>query len=391
MTDKQFSFGDTSTAFADKSANELRKMNFLFTLMGVPELTKIGTFFIKTLLKLNFPIKKIIKATLFKQFCGGETLEECQNSINQLHKSGITSIPDYSAEGEADEKSYAYTTERIRQTIALAAKQKAVSFAVFKVSGLGSSALLEKIQKTEESLTEKEAMAFERIQYRIHSLCESAYLSNVKILADAEESWIQKTIDELILQMMQKFNKEKPIVYNTYQMYKTTSFGNLKTLTELSLQTGFKPAVKLVRGAYMEKERTRALEQKYVSPIQLTKEATNKAYDEALRYCIENKIALCAGSHNEESNLLLTELMKNYAIPAYSETIYFAQLYGMSDHISFNLAKAGYNVAKYLPFGPVKSVMPYLFRRAAENKSVTGQMSTELKLIRAEIKRRKNV
>lgn len=391
MTDKQFSFGDTSTAFADKSANELRKMNFLFTLMGVPELTKIGTFFIKTLLKLNFPIKKIIKATLFKQFCGGETLEECQNSINQLHKSGITSIPDYSAEGEADEKSYAYTTERIRQTIALAAKQKAVSFAVFKVSGLGSSALLEKIQKTEESLTEKEAMAFERIQYRIHSLCESAYLSNVKILADAEESWIQKTIDELILQMMQKFNKEKPIVYNTYQMYKTTSFGNLKTLTELSLQTGFKPAVKLVRGAYMEKERTRALEQKYVSPIQLTKEATNKAYDEALRYCIENKIALCAGSHNEESNLLLTELMKNYAIPAYSETIYFAQLYGMSDHISFNLAKAGYNVAKYLPFGPVKSVMPYLFRRAEENKSVTGQMSRELKLIRAEIKRRKNV
>jgi proline dehydrogenase len=391
MTDKQFSFGDTSTAFADKSANELRKMNFLFTLMGVPELTKIGTFFIKTSLKLNFPIKKIIRATLFKQFCGGESLEECQISINQLYKSGITSIPDYSAEGEADEKSYAYTTEKIRETIALAAKQKAVSFAVFKVSGLGSSTLLEKIQKGEESLTEKEAMAFERIQYRIHSLCESAYLSNVKILVDAEESWIQKIIDELVLQMMQKFNKEKAIVYNTYQLYKTTSFPNLKALLELSLQKGFKPAVKLVRGAYMEKERTRALEQNYVSPIQLTKEATDKAYNEALRYCLENKIALCAGSHNEESNLLLTQLMKEQAIPAYSPAIYFAQLYGMSDHISFNLSKAGYNVAKYLPFGPVRSVMPYLFRRAEENKSVTGQMSRELKLIRAEIERRKKV
>jgi proline dehydrogenase len=391
MTDKQFSFGDTSTAFADNSANELRKMNFLFTLMGVPELTKIGTFFIKTSLKLNFPIKKIIKSTLFKQFCGGETLEECQISINQLDKSRITSIPDYSVEGEAEEKNYAYTTEMIRQTIALAAKQKAISFAVFKVTGLGSSALLEKVQKAEEPLTEKEAMAFERIQYRIHSLCESAYLSNVRILADAEESWIQAAIDEMILQMMQKFNKEKPTVYNTYQMYKTNSFLNLQSLMEHSLQTGFKPAVKLVRGAYMEKERKRAFEQNYSSPIQLTKEATDNAYNEALLYCIENKITLCAGSHNEESNLLLTHLMKQHNIPVHSETIYFAQLYGMSDHISFNLAKAGYNVAKYLPFGPIKSVMPYLFRRAEENKSVTGQMSRELKLIRSEIKRRKKV
>jgi proline dehydrogenase len=248
---------------------------------------------------------------------------------------------------------------------------------------------LEKFQKGKEPLTEREAMALERIKHRMHSLCETACLSNVKILVDAEESWIQTTIDEMILQMMQKFNKEKPIVFTTYQMYKTNSFLNLQALTEKSLQTGFKPAVKLVRGAYMEKERARALEQNYVSPIHLTKEATDNAYNAALNYCIENRIALCAGSHNEESNLLLTQLMKRHNIPAYSETIYFAQLYGMGDHISFNLAKAGYNVAKYLPFGPIKSVMPYLFRRAEENKSVTGQMSRELKLIRAEIKRRK--
>ncbi|HWZ23405.1 MAG TPA: proline dehydrogenase family protein [Cytophagaceae bacterium] len=388
MTDKQFSFGDTSTAFSDRSANELRKMNFLFTLMGVPELTKLGIFFIKTLLKLNFPIKKIVKATIFKQFCGGETLEECQVIINKLGKRGIKSIPDYSVEGESEEKNYAENTEIIRQTIVLGGKQKAIGFAVFKITSLGSTALLEKIQKA-EPLDERASMAFERINYRIHSLCETAYLSDVRILIDAEESWIQTVIDNLALQMMRKFNKQKAIVYNTYQLYKTASLSNLRSLNELALLEEWKPAVKLVRGAYMEQERQRAKLLLYDSPIHKNKEATDEAFNNALEYCIKNKISLCAGSHNEDSNLLLTALMKTHSIPNYSEAVYFAQLYGMSDHISFNLAKAGYNVAKYLPFGPVRSVMPYLFRRAEENKSVTGQMSRELKLIREEIRRRK--
>lgn len=387
MTDKQLFFGDTSIAFAGKSTNELRKMNFLFTLMGVPELTKIGIFLIKTLLKGNFPIKKIIKKTLFKQFCGGETLEECQFVVDKLFLSGIKSIPDYSAEGESEEKNFVENTEMIRKTIVMGMQQKAVGFAVFKVTSLGSATLLEKIQKGEE-LGERESMAFERIRHRIHSLCEMAFQSNVKILADAEESWIQEVIDDLILQTMRKFNQQKPIVYNTYQLYKTNSFANLQRMVENSRKENFKPAVKLVRGAYMDQERKRAAELGYPSPVHSTKEATDAAFNEALEYCVHNDVFLCSGTHNEESTLTLTRLMENKNIPASSEKVYFAQLYGMSDHISFNLAKQGYQVAKYLPFGAVEKVMPYLFRRAEENKSVTGQTGRELKLIRAELKRR---
>ncbi|HVD98600.1 MAG TPA: proline dehydrogenase family protein [Cytophagaceae bacterium] len=388
MTDKQLSFGDTSIAFADKSTNELRKMNFLFTLMGVPELTKVGIFLIKTLLRFNFPVKKIIKKTLFQQFCGGETLEECAPVMQKLDLNGIKSIPDYSVEGEWEEKSYAANTEMILRTIELGAKNNTVGFAVFKITGLGAAALLEKIQR-KEMLEERESMAYERIKHRVHSLCEKAFEANMKILIDAEESWIQDVIDELALQMMQKFNKKKAIVYNTYQMYKLASFVHLQQLAKHAAEENFIPAAKLVRGAYMEQERKRAAELNYPSPIQPDKVSTDAAFNEALIFCMENKIALCAGSHNEQSNLLLTQLMKKYSIPASAESVYFAQLYGMSDHISYNLAKAGYRVAKYLPFGPAEKVMPYLFRRAEENKSVTGQTARELMLIRSELKRRR--
>jgi len=388
MTDKQLSFGDTSIAFADKSTNELRKMNFLFTLMGVPELTKIGIFLIKTLLRFNFPVKKIIKKTLFQQFCGGETLEECALVMQKLDLNGIKSIPDYSVEGEWEEKSYAANTEMILRTIELGAKNNRVGFAVFKITGLGAAALLEKIQR-KEMLEERESMAYERVKHRVHSLCEKAFEANLKILIDAEESWIQDVIDELALEMMQKFNKKKAIVYNTYQMYKLASFVHLQQLAKHATEENFIPAAKLVRGAYMEQERKRAAELNYPSPIQPDKASTDAAFNEALIFCMENKIALCAGSHNEQSNLLLTQLMKKYSIPASAESVYFAQLYGMSDHISYNLAKAGYRVAKYLPFGPAEKVMPYLFRRAEENKSVTGQTARELMLIRSELKRRR--
>ena len=390
MTDKQLNFGDTSTAFSDKSTNELRKMNFLFTLMGVPELTKLGIFFIKTLLRLNFPIKKIIKSTLFKQFCGGETLEECLSTINKLDISGIKTIPDYSVEGEAEEKNYAENTEIIRRTIHLASKQKSIGFAVFKVSSLGSNLLLEKVQ-AKSPMDQRELESYERINHRIHSLCEAAFNNNVKILIDAEESWIQTTIDEIAVQMMRKFNKRSAIVYTTFQLYKTSSLTDLQFLTVQALNDGFKLGVKLVRGAYMEKENERAKAKNYLSPIYPTKEATDNAYNEALNYCLSHSISICAGTHNETSVLLLTALMKEQKLANHSEFISFAQLYGMSDHISFNLSKNGYNVAKYLPFGPVHKVMPYLFRRADENKSVTGQIGRELKLIREELKRRRTI
>jgi proline dehydrogenase len=387
MTDKQLLFGDTSIAFAGKSTNELRKMNFLFTLMGVPELTKIGIFLFKTSLRLNFPIKKIIKKTLFKQFCGGETLSECETVIEKLHLSGIQSIPDYSVEGESEEQNFARNTEMIRNTILMAAKQSAIGFAVFKVTSLGSASLLEKIQK-KEPLNEREAMAFERINHRIYSLCETAFQSKVKILVDAEESWIQEVIDELVVSQMRTFNRHSAIVYNTYQLYKTNSFSKVVELLEQAFIDNFIPGLKLVRGAYMEQERQRALEHGYSSPIQPTKEATDAAFNEALEYCIKKKAYLCVGSHNEESNLLLTRLMEENKISSTSDQVYFAQLYGMSDHISFNLAGKGYKVAKYLPFGPVQKVMPYLFRRAEENKSVTGQTGRELRLVREELRRR---
>jgi len=388
MTDKQISFKDTQTAFASKSTKELRIMNILFTLMGIPELTKLGTFFIKTLLKWNFPIKKIIKITLFKQFCGGETLGECQVVINQLYKYRVKSIPDYAVEGESEERDFIKNTEVIKETISAAAKQKSIGFAAFKVTGIAPVTLLEKIQ-TGEALNEREEMALERVKYRIHQICTHAFQSNVRVLADAEESWIQEAIDELVLQMMFKFNKEKPIVYNTYQMYKKDSFTNVRQLLTKAQKGNYIPAVKLVRGAYMEKERERAKRMDYSSPIYNTKQETDDAYDEALAYCVKNKVALCAGSHNEESNLLLVKLISDLNILPANERFYFAQLYGMSDHISYNLAKAGYNVVKYLPFGPVDTATPYLFRRAEENKSVTGQVGRELQLIRAELQRRK--
>jgi proline dehydrogenase len=390
MTDKQFSFGDTSIAFEGKPANELRKMNLLFTLMGVPELTKIGIFLIKTSLKLNFPVKKIIKATLFRQFCGGETLEECQTVVNELYGYGIKSIPDYSAEGQQQEKNFADTTAMVRAAILMGGTEPAIDFSVFKITGLGKFELLEKLQKG-AVLTEPEEMAFERIKYRVHHLCETAFQNKVRILIDAEESWIQQTIDTLALDNMRRFNKEKPWVYNTYQMYKTDSMEKLQKLVAQAREEGFVPAVKLVRGAYMEKERIRAQEQGYTSPIQPDKAATDWAFDEALAFCLDNQVALCVGTHNEESCSLTMALMKEKNMLPKNPLVCFAQLYGMSDHISYNLAKAGYHVAKYLPFGPVEAVMPYLFRRAEENKAVTGEMGRELGLIRQELKRRKTL
>lgn len=341
-------------------------------------------------IKMHLPVKGLIKATIFKQFCGGESIEECNNTIINLHEGGVGTILDYSVEGEDDEHVFDATRDEIIRTIERASADKAVPITVFKVTGVGRFGLLEKLDAGAE-LTTPEKEEWEKVQQRVYTICSKASQAGIPVMIDAEETWIQKTIDLLALTMMRAFNKQKAIVYNTYQIYRHDKLASLKADFALAEQEGFILAAKLVRGAYMEKERRRAQEMGYPSPIQPDKEATDRDYNEALKFCIDHvdSIALVAGTHNEQSCRLLASLMEQKKIDPKHPHLYFSQLLGMSDNLSFNLADAGFNVAKYVPYGPVEAVLPYLFRRAEENTAIAGQMSRELSLIIKEKKRRK--
>jgi proline dehydrogenase len=330
--------------------------------------------------------------TVFEQFCGGENLQECNKTIENLDKAHIGTILDYSVEGEDDEKSFDKTAKEILLTIEKANQNLAIPFAVFKVTGIGSAELLEKIQNQEE-LYDEEKEAFELIRKRIDMLCGRAAILNVRIFIDGEESWIQDTIDELTYEMMEKYNHDKCVVYNTFQMYRKDMFHNLNLATEQARLHHYYLGVKLVRGAYMEKERQKAHEDNYCEPVHETKAATDRDFNTAMEFTVENRdvISVCVGTHNEYSCKYLVELMNQHHIQPTDPHFYFAQLLGMSDNISFNLSKAGYNVAKYVPYGPVDAVMPYLFRRAEENTSVAGQASREFVLIKRELVRRKRL
>ena len=389
---KPVSFDDTSVAFSSKSDKELEHMHLLFSTMNWKYPTKIGTFFIKTALKLKLPVSTVIKRSLFKQFCGGETIEECKSTIYNLRQFNVRTILDYSVEAGKTDVDFDQTTNKILETIDISAVSDAIPFAVFKMTGIGCAAILEKVE-TGEPLTETEMREFELIEARAEKICSRAHEKNVRVLVDAEESWIQGTTDAIVYELMKKYNKKTAIVFNTYQMYRADMQYNLEQAMELAVSDKFVLGVKLVRGAYMEKERKRAQLKKYPSPIFETKQETDDAFDYALDYCVKNiyHLELCSGTHNEKSNYLLTQWMQRAKISRNDPRIYFAQLYGMSDNITYNLGNVGYNVAKYLPFGPVKSVIPYLFRRAQENQSVTGQSSRELDLIKKELKRRKKI
>lgn len=384
------SFEDTSKAFAAKSDWALKKANILFTVVNNPFLSNLATSSVKLALNLYLPIKGMIKNTVFEHFCGGETIGDSEKTINKLAEYNIGTILDYSVEGEKNEPSFDVTKEEIIKTVEVACTSKAIPFSVFKITGIADSDLLAKIQQ-DEILNPDEEAAYERVVERTKEICQHAYDLNVPILIDAEESWIQDVIDKLAYQMMELFNSKKAIVFNTYQMYRSDMMGNLRNAFHKAAMNNHFLGAKLVRGAYMEKERDRADEMGYESPIQVTKEATDVDFDKALAFCIDNKqrISLISGSHNERSNYYLALLMEKHSMKNDDPRVWFAQLYGMSDNISFNLAGAGYNVAKYVPYGPVKSVMPYLFRRAEENTSVAGQSSRELLLIRDELKRRR--
>ncbi len=392
MESTKVSFEDTSIAFSSKSNLQLKKIYLLFASMNQNWLVKLGTFFIKLFIFLHFPIKKLIRVTVFEQFCGGETLQECNKTIENLDKSHIGTILDYSVEGEDNEKSFDKTTQEVLLTIEKAYENIAIPFAVFKVTGIASMDLLEKIQN-EEELSNDEKAAFERVRERMNILCGRAHALNVRIFVDAEESWIQDTIDTLTYGMMEKYNQEQCIVYNTFQMYRKDMLQNLKEATQQARDNHFSLGVKLVRGAYMEKERQRSHEENYCEPVHETKAATDHDYNLGVVFCVENRdnISLCVGTHNEFSCKQLVDLMQKNQIDPTDKHFYFAQLLGMSDNISYNLSKAGYNVAKYVPYGPIEAVMPYLFRRAAENTSVSGQASREFVLIKREIVRRKGL
>ena len=386
---KKLNFENTEIAFRNKSKAELNSAYWLFKIMSSNFLTQVGPPVTNLFLNIGLPIQGLIKKTIFKQFCGGETISECEHTIEQLSVGKVGTILDYSVEGEDEEHVFDFTCAEIIRTIDRAAGDKRIPITVFKITGIGRFGLLEKLDAKAE-LTEAEKAEFEKVKRRCERICRTAFDKNVPIMIDAEETWIQETIDDLALDMMLLFNKEKLIIYNTYQLYRHDKLADLKADHLIAKEAGFILGAKVVRGAYMEKERRRALEKCYVSPIQPDKAATDADYDAAITYCAENieQIGVVCGTHNEQSCRVLAELLDTHNISHDHPHVYFAQLLGMSDNLSFNLSDAGYNVAKYVPYGPVKAVMPYLFRRAQENTSIAGQTTRELDLIVKEKNRR---
>lgn len=386
----EIDFSDSKTAFIYKSDADLNFSIYLFRLMRYGRLTKLGGVLSEWALKLRLPVKGLIRATVFKQFCGGETLEECNSAIVDLAKANIGSILDYSVEGMQEDAVFDEVTEELLRVSDKAAKSPNIPFTCMKITGVAAFALLEKLSKTDAELNNEEKNAYKRVVTRVNRICERAHKNGVPIYIDAEESWIQPALDRLIGTMMRKYNKERAIVFTTFQMYKHSMLPILERMIGEAKREGFKFGVKFVRGAYMEKENKRAAAQGYPTPIQPSKEATDEDFDQAIEISLNHldTIEVCCGTHNELSCYKLVDLMDDRGIRPNHPGIYFAQLYGMSDNISFNLSNAGYNVAKYLPYGPVEKTIPYLVRRAEENSAISGQMGKELSFLLAEKKRR---
>ncbi|KAB8153557.1 proline dehydrogenase [Kordia sp. TARA_039_SRF] len=383
-------FDNTENAFALKTDSQLDRAYFLFKLISNQPLVRIGTAVTNFAIKAHLPVENLIRATVFDHFCGGTTEEECLPVVDKMFEKGVCSVLDYSVEGKEEEEQFDATLGKILNILHFVQEKEAIPFAVFKPTAFGRIDLYEKIGKKEE-LTEEEETEWERVLNRFDILCQKAHEMDVALLIDGEESWMQDAADDIVADMMRKYNKEKAIIYNTLQMYRWDRMDYLKQLHMDAKAQGFHIGMKLVRGAYMEKENKRAKDEGYKSPICVSKEATDANFDTAVEYMLDNLdcMEVFAGTHNEESSYKLMELMKAKGISNNDSRVWFGQLYGMSDHISFNLAKHGYNVAKYLPFGPVRDVMPYLIRRAEENTSVAGQTSRELSLLKQERKRRK--
>ena len=382
-------FENTETAFVLKSDSELERAYFLFKMISSQPLVKIGTAATNFALKANLPVEGLIRSTVFDHFCGGVNEEDCLPVIDNLYAKGVSSVLDYSVEGKETEEQFDNAVKKILKIVQFCDEREAIPIVVFKPTGFGRFKLYQKITEGKQ-LTDTEKEEWNRVVERFKAVCELAKEKDVEVLIDAEESWMQDAADELVEEMMRLYNKDKAIVYNTLQCYRWDGLDYLKSLHERANSEGFKVGMKIVRGAYMEKERSRAEEFSYKSPICENKNATDGIFDNTLTYILNNlgDISIFIGTHNEKSSYLAMELMEKYKIDKSDNNVWFGQLYGMSDHIRFNLASKGYNVAKYIPFGPVKDVMPYLIRRAEENTSVAGQTNRELELLKTERNRR---
>lgn len=390
------SFDNTENAFAYKSTDDLKRAKYLFTSMNYQWIVDAGVRLTPFAMKTGLPVRGLIRETIFKQFVGGETLEETAVVCNTLAKYGADVILDYGIEGKEGEENFERVTREFIKVINFAATQPRIPFISIKITAFARFKLLQRLHEAPRLRSgihdnEAEEEEWERVRERMYRICSAAAEKNIGVLVDAEESWIQDPVDRIAIEMMEIFNKEKPVVYNTIQLYRHDRLHFLKLSYRIARQKNFILAVKLVRGAYMEKERARAIQKGVQSPIHISKQGTDTDYNAAIAFCIENieNIACIVASHNEASCLLAVQLMEKKELPLNHPHLHFSQLYGMSDHISFNLAKAGFSVSKYLPFGPLKEVIPYLMRRAQENSSVSGQTGRELSLIKKELKRRK--
>jgi proline dehydrogenase len=383
-------FNNTEVAFSLKTDAELNRAYLLFKMIDNQPLVRIGTVLTNFAIKAHLPVEGLIRATVFDHFCGGVNEVDCLSVVDKMYTKGVSSVLDYSVEGKEEEDQFDAALRMTLKTIDFAKERAAIPFAVFKPTGFGRLDLYEKVGSKLE-LSESEKSEWNRVEARFDKVCGEAHRKNVPLLIDAEESWMQDAADDLVAQMMKKYNKEKAIVFNTLQMYRWDRLDYLKKLHQQAKTEGFYIGMKIVRGAYMEKENLRAEEKGYPTPICESKEATDLNYDAAINYMVENldRMAIFAGTHNELSSYKLMEYLEELKIEKKDSRIWFGQLYGMSDNISYNLSENGYNNAKYLPFGPVRDVMPYLIRRAEENTSVAGQTSRELKLITTERNRRK--
>lgn len=387
----KINFSDTSIAFAGKSNGDLIWARRMFSMIQYPIFVKVGKVLLHIAFFLRIPVAWILKKTLYRHFVGGETLDKCTATMDSLGAFNVKSILDYSVEGAQSEAEFDAVLEETARTIIMASENQNIAFAVFKPSALIHPSILKKKGFDKIPLSEKEDHAYSNFRQRVNTLCKLAFDKNVRLLVDAEDVWYQEAIDNIILEMMKKYNHHRAIVWNTWQMYRVDRLDNLKAAITKARRDDFYIGAKFVRGAYMEAERKRAKNGNYPSPIHINKEDTDKSFNTAIEVAIEN-IATCeifCGTHNEQSTQLLCDLMEEEKIEKNDQRIWFAQLYGMGDHISFNLAHNGYNVTKYIPYGPVKSVAPYLIRRAEENTMIKGQTVRELSLLSQETKRRK--
>jgi proline dehydrogenase len=385
-------FDNTEVAFRIKSDRELERAYLLFRMISHPSMVRIGSSLVKFGLSLRLPIKGLIRSTVYDHFCGGESIQDCEPVMRKMYSNGVSSILDYSIEGQDNENDFVHAEAVAVETIPFAAQHNEIPFTVFKPTGMARFELLAKVQAKEE-LSEKEQEEWDRVKVRFDRIAQEAQKHDLPLMIDAEETWIQDVCDELVIDLMRKYNKEKVIIYNTLQMYRHDRIAHLEWQIKDAREKGYHVGLKIVRGAYMEKERERADEKGYQDPIQPNKAATDRDFDLASKMIVDNIdiMCLCCGTHNEESADFLARYMGEKGLAKDDIRIYFSQLYGMSDHISYNLASEGYNVVKYLPYGPVRKVMPYLFRRAEENTSVEGQTGRELNLLTKERKRRKEV